>query len=431
MLEAETCGFGASTRNGGFADVSLTHGVLNGLAHWPDDFDTLERLGRDNLDNLLATVDRYAIACHAHRADEVAFATAGWQLDDLTEEAETLRQHGLAHTLMDQSAAQARVHSPTFHGGLAHHDTLALLDPARLVWGLADAVESLGGIIHDGTRVEGIDDTNGRLTVRSGAHTVVADRVIVATNAWAEPIRQMRRYIVPVYDHVLMTEPLTSEQLEAIGWADRAGLNDSGHQFHYYRRTHDDRILWGGYDANYYFGNGMGPEYEDRRSSHELIAGHFFETFPQLEGLGFSHRWAGPIGTTSKFAATYGTRFDGRLSWVGGYTGLGVGASRFGARVRLTWSTDSKPNEPRYAWSAVSRSRFRPSRCVRLRSRPLAGRSRRPTEPARRAGCFAPSPGSAWASTADQDPRSRLARVMPRRDVLPRSSMRSAAAISR
>lgn len=335
VLEAETCGFGASTRNGGFADVSLTHGVLNGLAHWPDDFDTLERLGRDNLDNLLATVDRYAIACHAHRADEVAFATAGWQLDDLTEEAETLRQHGLAHTLMDQSAAQARVHSPTFHGGLAYHDTLALLDPARLVWGLADAVESLGGIIHDGTRVEGIDDTNGRLTVRSGTHTVVADRVIVATNAWAEPIRQMRRYIVPVYDHVLMTEPLTSEQLEAIGWADRAGLNDSGHQFHYYRRTHDDRILWGGYDANYYFGNGMGPKYEDRRSSHELIAGHFFETFPQLEGLGFSHRWAGPIGTTSKFAATYGTRFDGRLSWVGGYTGLGVGASRFGARVAL------------------------------------------------------------------------------------------------
>ena len=66
VLEAETCGFGASTRNGGFADVSLTHGVLNGLAHWPDDFDTLERLGRDNLDNLLATVDRYAIACHAH-----------------------------------------------------------------------------------------------------------------------------------------------------------------------------------------------------------------------------------------------------------------------------------------------------------------------------------------------------------------------------
>ena len=142
----------------------------------------------------------------------------------------------------------------------------------------------------------------------------------------------MRRYIVPVYDHVLMTEPLTSEQLEAIGWADRAGLNDSGHQFHYYRRTHDDRILWGGYDANYYFGNGMGPEYEDRRSSHELIAGHFFETFPQLEGLGFTHRWAGPIGTTSKFAATYGLASMGGFRGSVGTPGLVSGQAGSGPR---------------------------------------------------------------------------------------------------
>ena len=172
----------------------------------------------------------------------------------------------------------------------------------------------------------------------------------------------------------------------------------------------------------------MGPEYEDRRSSHELIAGHFFETFPQLEGLGFTHRWAGPIGTTSKFAADLRHSLR-RAAFVGRWVhGLGVGASRFGPRFS-TWSTDSKPNEP-HAWSAVSRS-VSARAGVRLRSRPLAGRSRRPTEPARRAGCFAPSPGSAWASTADQDPRSRLARVMPRRGVLPRSSMRSAAAISR
>lgn len=335
VLEAETCGYGASTRNGGFADVSLTHGVLNGLSHWPDDFDTLERLGRQNLDDLLASIDRYGIECHAHRADEVAFATAAWQMEGLVEEAETLAEHGLAHTLMDRDTAQARVHSPTFHGGLAYHDTIALLDPARLVWGLVEAVERLGGVVHDRSRVEGIDDHGGPLGVHTADGVVDADRVIVATNAWAEPVKQMRRYIVPVYDHVLMTEPLSSEQLASIGWDDRAGLNDSGNQFHYYRRSHDDRILWGGYDANYYYGNGIGPQYEQRISSHELIAGHFFETFPQLEGLGFTHRWAGPIGTTTKFAATFGTRHDGRLAWAGGYTGLGVGASRFGGRVAL------------------------------------------------------------------------------------------------
>ena len=66
-----------------------------------------------------------------------------------------------------------------------------------------------------------------------------------------------------------------------------------------------------------------------------MLAAHFFETFPQLEGLRFSHRWGGAIGTTTKFTATWGTAHDGRLAWVAGYTGLGVGASRFGARVAL------------------------------------------------------------------------------------------------
>ena len=79
----------------------------------------------------------------------------------------------------------------------------------------------------------------------------------------------------------------------------------------------------------------MGPAYELRPSSHQLIADHFFDTFPQLEGLGFSHRWAGPIGTTSKFTAAFGHGYGKKLAWVAGYAGLGVGASRFGARVTL------------------------------------------------------------------------------------------------
>ena len=65
------------------------------------------------------------------------------------------------------------------------------------------------------------------------------------------------------------------------------------------------------------------------------LAEHFYETFPQLEGVTFTHRWGGPIATTSQFTATWGTSHGGNLSWVGGYTGLGVGATRFGARVAL------------------------------------------------------------------------------------------------
>lgn len=335
VLEGEVCGFGASSRNGGFCDASLTHGFLNGLAHWPDEIATLERLGAENLAEIVDTVDRHAVQADLHLTDELGFATNEHQLGFNEEAAAVYAAHGIAHTVLDADEAKARINSPTYLGGLAMSDRVAMIDPGRLVWGLRRAVERMSGIIYDNTRVTQIDANQLRIRVGTEHGAIHAQRVIVATNAWAQPLRQMRRYIVPVYDHVLMTEPLSDAQMAEIGWSGREGASDVGNQFHYYRLTADNRILWGGYDANYYWNNGMGADYEERIESYELLARHFFETFPQLEGLGFTHRWAGPIGTTSKFAAAFGTRHGERLAWVGGYTGLGVGASRFGARVAL------------------------------------------------------------------------------------------------
>jgi len=85
----------------------------------------------------------------------------------------------------------------------------------------------------------------------------------------------------------------------------------------------------------YHFGNRIDPALEQRDATHGLLARQFFEAFPQLEGLGFSHRWGGVIDTCTRFSVTFGTAFDGRVAYAVGYTGLGVGASRFGARVCL------------------------------------------------------------------------------------------------
>ena len=141
--------------------------------------------------------------------------------------------------------------------------------------------------------------------------------------------------MVPVYDHVLVTEPLSDEQWAAVGWRGRQGLSDSGNQFHYFRPTPDGRILWGGWDALYHYGNRVGPELEQDERTSRTLAEHFLATFPQLEGIRFTHRWGGPIATTSRFMFTAGTRHAGKVAWSVGYTGLGVGASRFGARVAL------------------------------------------------------------------------------------------------
>jgi glycine/D-amino acid oxidase-like deaminating enzyme len=335
VLEAERCGFGASSRNGGFCDSSLTHGLENGLMHWPGEIETLVRMGQQNLDDIEATIDRYQIAADFRRAAEVGVATRPWHLEELEESAEAYTSLGIEVTLLDANAMQARIASPTYLGGLVHHNVTSLVNPARLVWGLRRAVESLGARVYEESPAESAGRDGSALTVLTPAGKVISDRVVVATNAYRAPVRGPRRYIIPVYEHVLMTEPLSRDQLASLRWRENDGVGDVSNQLHYYRRSEDDRILWGGYDATYHFNNGTGARYDQSEATHSTLAEHFLQTFPQLEGLRFSHRWGGPIGTTTRFTSVWGTRHDGRLGWVGGYTGLGVGASRFGARVAL------------------------------------------------------------------------------------------------
>jgi glycine/D-amino acid oxidase-like deaminating enzyme len=165
--------------------------------------------------------------------------------------------------------------------------------------------------------------------------TVRAGRVALATNVFPSLVRRLRLSTVPVYDYVLATEPLTDEQLAALGWDPALGVADSGNQFHYYRITPDRRILWGGYDAIYHFRRGIRPTLEERPETFERLARHLAETFPQLDGIRFTHRWAGAIDTSTRFCAFYGTTHRGRTAYALGFTGLGVGASRFAADVML------------------------------------------------------------------------------------------------
>jgi len=108
-----------------------------------------------------------------------------------------------------------------------------------------------------------------------------------------------------------------------------------GNQFHYSRLTADNRILWGGYDAVYRYGGPVGPQLDDDEPTFARLSQHFFTVFPQLEGVRFTHRWGGAIDTCSRFSVFFGRAHGGRVVYALGYTGLGVAASRFGARVAL------------------------------------------------------------------------------------------------
>ncbi|MEV6811289.1 FAD-dependent oxidoreductase [Micromonospora sp. NPDC051296] len=340
LVEAGTCGWAASGRNGGFCAASLTHGLANGAQRFPDEIDLLDRLGRENLDAIGATVAELGIDCDFERTGELSVAVEPYQLDGLAEDVALARRYGHDVTLLDADEVRAEVDSPTYLGGLWDRDRVAMLDPARLAWGLRRACLDLGVRIHEHTRVTGLRPGGGALHARTlGADgvpgAVRAGRVVLATNAFPPLLRRLRAWIVPVYDYALMTEPLTPEQRDAIGWRNRQGLADTGNQFHYYRITGDGRILFGGYDAVYHYGNRMAPALEQREQTFTALASHFFTTFPQLADVRFSHRWGGVIDTCTRFCPFFGTAYSGRLAYAAGYTGLGVGATRFGARVML------------------------------------------------------------------------------------------------
>jgi glycine/D-amino acid oxidase-like deaminating enzyme len=338
LVEARRIAGAGTGRNGGFCSASITHGIANGLERFPRELGTLHRLGQENLDAIEHAVARYGIDCDFRRTGELAVATQAWQLAGLAEAAHALAELGGDAVLLDAAGVRAEVNSPAYAGGLWDTRGCAIVDPARLAWGLQRACLEAGVQIYEDTPVRAIvtePGAGGGLELRTAGGAVRARRVALGTGAFSPLLRRLRYYVVPVYDYVLMTEPLSAAQLDSIGWPRRQGVGDSANQFHYYRLTRDNRILWGGYDAVYYYGSKIADSLDQRPATFATLAEHFFETFPQLEGLSFSHTWGGVIDTCTRFCAFFGTSMGGRLAYAAGYTGLGVGASRFGASVLL------------------------------------------------------------------------------------------------
>lgn len=329
VLEAETASWAASGRNGGFCEASLTHGEPNGVARFPKSYPRLRQLGMENLEAIERFVHERAVPCGWERTGTLAVATRPWQLEEL-------RGGGEPPTgWLDREAVRAEVDSPTYLGGVWFRDGCAMVNPARLAWGIREACLEAGVRIAERSPVLGLEAGRGGVELRTPAGRVLAERVALATNAFDPLLARVRYRIVPVYDHVLVTEPLSTQQLASVGWSHRQGVSDAGNQFHYYRLTEDNRILWGGYDAIYHFGRKVKPSYDQRPATFGLLARHFYETFPQLEDVGFTHRWGGAIDTCGRFCAFFGVAHRGRVAYAAGYTGLGVGASRFGAQVML------------------------------------------------------------------------------------------------
>ena len=145
VLEGHEVGWAASGRNGGFCAASLTHGTANGLARWPHDMPTLSRLGRQNLSDIKATLDRYALDAEWEPTGALEVATAPWQAEDLRTYADEVAPLGEQVELLDAEAVRQLVDSPTYLAGLLDRTGTVMVHPAKLVWGHPPGLRLAGG----------------------------------------------------------------------------------------------------------------------------------------------------------------------------------------------------------------------------------------------------------------------------------------------
>jgi glycine/D-amino acid oxidase-like deaminating enzyme len=174
LLEGGSVGWAASGRNGGFVSASLTHGFRNGLDRFPDELEVLTRLGQENLEAIEQTITEFGIDCDWQRSGELNVAVEPWQVDGLKETAELMRERGMHVEFLDQDSVRARLNSQTYLAGLLEPDAVAIVDPARLVWGLRDACVSLGVRIFEQTPATALKATLTGMQATSPAGVLVA-----------------------------------------------------------------------------------------------------------------------------------------------------------------------------------------------------------------------------------------------------------------
>jgi glycine/D-amino acid oxidase-like deaminating enzyme len=220
-----------------------------------------------------------------------------------------------------------------------------ILDPVKLVDGLRREAERLGVRVYERSPVRRLAAAGPGVRVGTPHGSVDARRAVLATSAYTHHLVPgvLRRFI-PLYDYILVSDPLDGAQREAIGWRRRQGVSDGRTFFNYYRLTADDRILWGTSEAAYYRGNRVDASCDHSAEHYAALRASFHRHFPALSGLEFPYAWGGAICSTTRLTPFFGRALDGRVAYGLGYTGHGLGTTRIAGQILAHIALD-RPGE--------------------------------------------------------------------------------------
>jgi len=359
VLERDVAGFGASGRNGGwclgFLPMDLER-LARRAGHGPAM--ALQREMFRTVDEVGQAAGREGIDCHYHKGGTLQLATSPVQLRRLHARVEQARRMGLGDAdlcLLGPVEARRRVDVPGLLGAvLSPH--CAAVDPARLVRGLARAVEQGGARIYESTpatriRRGGVDTPHGR---------VRAEVVVRATEGYTPTLPGTHRTVVPLYSLMIATEPLPAAAWEQIGWSGRETVAAGGHLFVYAQRTRDGRVAFGGRGAPYHFASRVRPGYDRHDRVHRGLRDALAELLPAAAHARLTHRWGGPLGVARDWSASVGLDRASGLAWAGGYVGDGVAAANLAGRTLADLVTGADSELVRLPWVQHRSRRWEP-----------------------------------------------------------------------
>ncbi|SCG41336.1 NAD(P)/FAD-dependent oxidoreductase [Micromonospora inositola] len=332
VLEKEIAGYGASGRNGGWCSA-LFPTSLPALArrHGRDRALAMQRAMQETVREVGRVVAAEGIDCDWRPGGTVVLARSAAQLGRARAAVEEAREYGLSEedlVLLDAAEATARCAADGVRGG-TYTPHCAAVHPARLVRGLARAVERRGVTIFERTPVTAV--RAGAAVTPAGV--VRAPVVVRATEGFTPALPGQRRTVAPVYSLMVATEPLPEETWARIGLAERETFSDYRHVIIYGQRTADGRLAFGGRGAPYHFGSRTAPGFDREPRVFAALRRVLGELFPALgPEVPVTHTWGGPLGVARDWAASVGLDRNG-LAWAGGYVGDGVGTSNLAGRT--------------------------------------------------------------------------------------------------
>ncbi len=330
LLEAARCGYGASGRNGG--QVVPVHESVEEIyeKEGPEAAQAFYQVNRQGLALVKELVQEHGLACDLESTGILVVAVSEQDAKALAKSHEVAKAMGRESRFLDRDQIRRELATDRYWAGWRVSEG-AIVNPAKLAKGMKALVQALGVEVFEQTKVMRLQP-GAKVRIETEFGEVTADAVVIGTNGYSHALGLFRRRIAPLCNYVIATEPLSPARLESLGWKGREAVWDTRTEFDYMRLSADNRIVIGGEGAPYFYHNGFSTG--NYKPSLAMLEASLLQTWPQLQGVRFTHRWGGTMAFTLDFLPSIGVMGDAKNIYYGvGYSGEGLGWAQLAGKI--------------------------------------------------------------------------------------------------